>query len=479
MKCALITILFYFLIFNQSLFGQNNNVGIGTNSPDASSKLEIESTDQGLLIPRLSSDARKAINSPAPGLLVYDTDKRTIYLFDGQKWLPFAFATDTASLPPTERTTGSLTTSLGYSLAIGSAGVVSGTDNGRVFMFKSDNGNYTEIEEIISTSPNPAQEKFGKDVAIAGDWLAVGAPGGPGDTSKVYIFERVASSWVQRQILKNNTFSEINSGFGFSVAMSGNRLVIGSPFNDPFSSADEGVFFIYTRNSTTYAPIFATFQPGGGNFAAGDYFGWDVDIEGDYILVGAPGHNNKEGKVYFYRIINNSLTLDYQRPYSTVDQPNVYYGYSVGIDPNGAIIGYPGGINNYGGYHIIGNFRNPAFGDESDEFEQYFITGESNNNIFTGASVSIDANHFIIGIPDKLNSLFSSSENNLVKSKANIYSYNANQTSFYLDFELLQSWESGANNLNGMGISTAVWNGRNCVGHDEDNRFYIKDFRAD
>jgi hypothetical protein len=479
MKSTLISILFFFPIFGQCLLAQNDNVGIGTSSPDASSKLDIESTDQGLLIPRLSSDARNAINSPAPGLLVYDTDKRTIYLFDGQKWLPFAFATDSASLPPTERTTGSITTSLGYSLAIGSMGVVSGTDDGRVFMFKSDNGNYTDIEEVISSSPNPAQEKFGKDLAIAGDWMAIGAPGGPGDTSKVYIFERVASTWVQRQILKNNVFSEVNSGFGFSVAMSGNRLVIGSPFNDPFMSADEGMFFIYTRNATTYNPIFATFQPTGGGFSAGDYFGWDVDIEDEYILVGAPGHDNKEGKVYFYRIIENALVLDFQKSYSPVDRPNSFYGYSVGINPNGAIIGYPGGSDNEGGFHIIGNFSSAAYGDEGPEFQQYFIAGESTSNIFTGASVSIGANQFIIGIPDKLNSLFSSSTNTFMKSKANIYSYNLNQNSASLSFDLLQTWESDLNNLNGMGISTAIWNGRNCVGHDEDNRFYIKDFREE
>jgi hypothetical protein len=48
--------------------------GIGTNTPDASAKLEIASTAKGLLIPRMTSVQRTAITNPANGLLVYQTD---------------------------------------------------------------------------------------------------------------------------------------------------------------------------------------------------------------------------------------------------------------------------------------------------------------------------------------------------------------------------------------------------------------------
>ena len=49
-------------------------VGIGTSNPDASAALEIQSTSRGLLIPKLSKIQRDAINSPAVGLLLYQTD---------------------------------------------------------------------------------------------------------------------------------------------------------------------------------------------------------------------------------------------------------------------------------------------------------------------------------------------------------------------------------------------------------------------
>ncbi len=68
----------HFLLLTLPLFltlawGQNN-VGIGTTTPDASSVLELESTNQGVLVPRMSTALRLAIAAPANGLLVYDTD---------------------------------------------------------------------------------------------------------------------------------------------------------------------------------------------------------------------------------------------------------------------------------------------------------------------------------------------------------------------------------------------------------------------
>ncbi len=54
-----------------------SQTGIGTTTPNASAKLEIASTDKGLLIPRMTAAQRAAITSPANGLLVYQTDSET------------------------------------------------------------------------------------------------------------------------------------------------------------------------------------------------------------------------------------------------------------------------------------------------------------------------------------------------------------------------------------------------------------------
>jgi len=49
------------------------NVGIGTGSPDGSATLEVTSTTQGFLPPRMTTTQRDAITSPAAGLMIYNT----------------------------------------------------------------------------------------------------------------------------------------------------------------------------------------------------------------------------------------------------------------------------------------------------------------------------------------------------------------------------------------------------------------------
>ena len=62
-------------------------VGINTNTPDASSALEIESSTGGILIPRLTETQRDAISAPATGLMIYQTNGTSgFYFYDGNIW---------------------------------------------------------------------------------------------------------------------------------------------------------------------------------------------------------------------------------------------------------------------------------------------------------------------------------------------------------------------------------------------------------
>ncbi len=63
-------------------FNSTAQVGINTTSPDPSSALDIVSTTQGVLTPRMTSVQRVGISTPAQGLLVYDTDEQSFYYFD-------------------------------------------------------------------------------------------------------------------------------------------------------------------------------------------------------------------------------------------------------------------------------------------------------------------------------------------------------------------------------------------------------------
>lgn len=80
-------ILLLFASFGTVYSSAQHNIGIGTSTPDGSSKLEISSDNAGLLIPRLTAAQRMSIANPANGLLVFDTDSAAFAYRTGSIWL--------------------------------------------------------------------------------------------------------------------------------------------------------------------------------------------------------------------------------------------------------------------------------------------------------------------------------------------------------------------------------------------------------
>lgn len=63
-----------------------NNVGIGTTTPTPSARLDIVSSNQGVLVPRMTTANMLAIPSPAPSLLIYNTDSACFYYWNSTSW---------------------------------------------------------------------------------------------------------------------------------------------------------------------------------------------------------------------------------------------------------------------------------------------------------------------------------------------------------------------------------------------------------
>jgi hypothetical protein len=81
-----VTLIIVYCFFSTSVFSQT---GIGTNTPNASAKLEVAATDKGFLLPRMTAAQRTAIANPANGLVVYQTDATTgFYVNTGSSGTP-------------------------------------------------------------------------------------------------------------------------------------------------------------------------------------------------------------------------------------------------------------------------------------------------------------------------------------------------------------------------------------------------------
>jgi len=63
-------------------FAQNNNVGIGTVTPDPSAILDVSSRVKGMLVPSMNTLQRLGIQNPADGLMVYDTDLHQFWYYN-------------------------------------------------------------------------------------------------------------------------------------------------------------------------------------------------------------------------------------------------------------------------------------------------------------------------------------------------------------------------------------------------------------
>ncbi|MBN8701707.1 MAG: hypothetical protein J0M08_01455 [Bacteroidetes bacterium] len=92
MKKAL---LFFYLVVTGFYTSAQNNMGIGTNTPDPSAILDVSSTNKGLLAPRMTTTQRLAIASPADGLIVYDTTVGCLFVYNAM------LSTWTSTCPPT------------------------------------------------------------------------------------------------------------------------------------------------------------------------------------------------------------------------------------------------------------------------------------------------------------------------------------------------------------------------------------------
>jgi hypothetical protein len=74
------------VVNNSNVFNNGAEVGIGTVNPNTSAKVDIESTNQGFLLPRMTTTQRNAIASPALGLQIFNINTNCLNFYTGTSW---------------------------------------------------------------------------------------------------------------------------------------------------------------------------------------------------------------------------------------------------------------------------------------------------------------------------------------------------------------------------------------------------------
>lgn len=75
--------LLFLLLITGAVNANAQNIGIGTNTPEASALLDVSSTTKGVLLPRMTTLERTSIAGPSIGLTVFDTDTYSFWIYRG------------------------------------------------------------------------------------------------------------------------------------------------------------------------------------------------------------------------------------------------------------------------------------------------------------------------------------------------------------------------------------------------------------
>jgi len=84
--CKLVIIISSMVLMSAQMNGQNVGIGANTFTPDNSALLELQSTNSGLLLPRMTTAQRDAISYPAQSLLIFNTTTKCFETYVGNVW---------------------------------------------------------------------------------------------------------------------------------------------------------------------------------------------------------------------------------------------------------------------------------------------------------------------------------------------------------------------------------------------------------
>jgi hypothetical protein len=255
---------------------------------------------------------------------------------------------------------------------------------GAAFVFV-DAGSDAWTHQQMLLAPTPANgDDFGHDVAIDGDRAVVGAPG----DDAVYIYERTGNTWTHVQTLTGIA----SSRFGHAVALDGDYLIVGAPAED----TDTGSISIYERGGPQFAPALKVTGVGvfGSPNGTGSELGSSVDVRGDWVVAGAPGLNSDTGGAVTYERgavggwarYSITVPINVVHPLAAGDR----FGGSVAISGDWAVVGAPGDDSGNGRVY----FCEFAIGQA-----QWFAVQSFAGTAELGSAVDIQDDLALVGAP--------------------------------------------------------------------------------
>jgi hypothetical protein len=288
---------------------------------------------------------------------------------------------------------GSNNDCFGYSVAIsGNTAIVgaffdvdNGFNSGSAYIFENVDGSWNQVQKITA-SDGAEYGYFGGSVAISGNTAIVGANGHDLYKGSAYIFGKdVDGSWNQVEKLTASDGADLDK-FGKSVAISGNTAIVGA-YGDDDKGDDSGSAYIFENIDGSWNQVQKITADDGTDF---NQFGYSVAISGNTAIVGADAYDLYKGSAYIFGKDVDGSWNQVQKLTASDGDHDDYFGHSVAISGNTAIVGVYGD-DNKGSAYIFENV------DGSWNQVQKITASDGDDSDYFGKSVAISGNTAIVG----------------------------------------------------------------------------------
>ncbi|MFZ9692460.1 MAG: FG-GAP repeat protein [Phycisphaerales bacterium] len=199
------------------------------------------------------------------------------------------------------------------------------------------------VDEAVLFDPDPSPaDGFGGAVAIAGDLAVVGAMRADVaglDSGRIVVFERIGLAWHPVASLAPPD-AAAGDWFGHAVATDGERIAVGA-YGDDDLGEKSGAVWVLSRGNGEW--IFETklVAPDGG---PQKWFGFSLAIDGDRLLVGSPRdapHGPSSGSVWTFSRDDAGWTPR-NKVLARDGRPFDWFGYAIAMRGSDALVGAPG-----------------------------------------------------------------------------------------------------------------------------------------
>jgi hypothetical protein len=186
---------------------------------------------------------------------------------------------------------------------------------------------------------------FGWSLAASGNTLVVGAPGGSQSPGSAFVFANERGRWVQVAALTASDGANFDF-FGLSVGVSGDTVVVGAPEHTVGANSQQGAVYVFVKPASGWGDMTETAELTSADGLAGDRLGYSVAVDGGTVVTGAAnatlGGNIYQGAAYIFLQPSSGWTTmsQYKAKLTASDGSSAaHFGWSIAINKNTLVVG--------------------------------------------------------------------------------------------------------------------------------------------